>query len=134
MRVRIRWAERTIGHITDIPASSAPREWFRVALATQTLTVASGKPGDHDHYAGAPALPAPASLEEAVTCAAAEGRLLGQRCRVPKVYIPPRGACPPTGAHREEVELPDTGTSPTSCIVIVAFAQHSASQSSVSAT
>ncbi len=49
----------------------------------------------------------------------AEGRILGQRCPVTgKVYVPPRGASPthgvPTG---EEVEVADTGTVTTFCIV-----------------
>ena len=53
----------------------------------------------------------------------AEGRLLGQRCPTcQKVYIPPRSACPADGTPTaEEVELPDTGTVTTFCIVNVPF-------------
>ena len=53
----------------------------------------------------------------------AAGRLLGQRCRVcGKVYIPPRGACPTDGVPTtDEVELPDTGTVTTFCVVNVPY-------------
>ena len=53
----------------------------------------------------------------------AERRLLGQRCGVcGKVYVPPRGTCPADGVPtREEVELPDTGTVTTFCVVNVAY-------------
>jgi len=49
----------------------------------------------------------------------AEGRILGQRCpSCGKVYVPPRGACPPCGvATRDEVEIPGKGTVTTFCIV-----------------
>lgn len=52
-----------------------------------------------------------------------EGRLIGQRCPVcEKVYIPPRGSCPTDGVPiTDEVELPDTGTVTTFCIVNVPF-------------
>ena len=52
-----------------------------------------------------------------------EGRILGRRCPAcQKVYVPPRGACPtcavPPG---DEVEVKDTGTVTTFCIVNVPF-------------
>lgn len=49
----------------------------------------------------------------------AEGRILGQRCPVTgKVYVPPRGASPTHGVPtEEEVEVRDTGTVTTFCIV-----------------
>jgi uncharacterized OB-fold protein len=52
-----------------------------------------------------------------------EGRILGRRCAgCHKVYVPPRGACPtcalPAG---DEVEVRDTGTVTTFCIVNVPF-------------
>ena len=49
----------------------------------------------------------------------ARGRILGQRCQqCGKVYVPPRGCCPTCGLPTaEEVELPDTGTITTFCIV-----------------
>jgi hypothetical protein len=55
--------------------------------------------------------------------AVADGRIVGQRCPVcHKVYVPPRGSCPTDGvATTDEVELPDTGTITTFCIVRVPF-------------
>ena len=53
----------------------------------------------------------------------AEHRLLGQRCGVcGQVYVPPRGTCPADGVPtQEEVELPDTGTVTTFCVVNVGY-------------
>ncbi len=51
----------------------------------------------------------------------AEGQLVGQRCpSCRKVYVPPRGACARCGvATVEEVEVADTGTVTTFCVVRV---------------
>ncbi len=53
----------------------------------------------------------------------AEGRIVGQRCPAcGKVYVPPRSACPSDGTPTaEEVELSQTGTVTTFCIVNVPF-------------
>ena len=50
-------------------------------------------------------------------------RLLGQRCGVcGQVYVPPRGICPADGVPtQEEVELPETGTVTTFCVVNVGY-------------
>jgi uncharacterized OB-fold protein len=55
--------------------------------------------------------------------ALAEGKILGQRCpSCGKVYVPPRGACPTCGVPTAtDVELPDTGTVTTFCVVNVPF-------------
>jgi uncharacterized OB-fold protein len=55
--------------------------------------------------------------------AIAEGRIVGQRCPVCKqIYVPPRGSCPTDGVPTtDEVELPDTGTVTTFCVVRVPF-------------
>lgn len=52
-----------------------------------------------------------------------EGVFVGQRCpRCKKVYVPPRGSCPTDGVPTtEDVELPDTGTVTTFCVVNVPF-------------
>jgi uncharacterized OB-fold protein len=52
-----------------------------------------------------------------------EGRIRGQRCPAcGRVYCPPRGACPTDGVPtEEEVELPDTGTVTTFCVVNIRF-------------
>jgi len=48
-----------------------------------------------------------------------DGRLVGQRCpSCQQVYIPPRRSCPADGVPcTDEVELPDSGTVTTFCIV-----------------
>jgi uncharacterized OB-fold protein len=53
----------------------------------------------------------------------AEGRLTGRRCGgCGQVYMPPRGTCPADGVPMtEEVELPDTGTVTTFCVVNVGY-------------
>ncbi len=53
----------------------------------------------------------------------AEKRILGERCPVcHKVYVPPRGSCPTDGIPTsEQVELPQTGTVTTFCVVNLQF-------------
>lgn len=123
MRVRVRWAELCVGHINDIACfepsdsaaviPSAPSELVDpVTMVTMVTTPI------YLHYQHS------ASLEESrYLRGLAQGRLLGQRCPVcEKVYIPPRGACPTDGVPtEEEIELPDTGTVTTFCIVNVPF-------------
>ncbi|MDT7633800.1 MAG: uncharacterized protein QOI50_5730 [Pseudonocardiales bacterium] len=128
MRVRIRWAEQTVGHITDIacfepldnPVSGDGRDGdhrhSRPPTSENPVTMITAPV--HLHYRHS------ASLEESRYLRGLEqGRLLGQRCpECGKVYIPPRGACPTDGVPtEEEVELPDTGTVTTFCIVNVPF-------------
>ena len=57
----------------------------------------------------------------------ARGIFLGQRCPVcRKVYVPSRGTCPTDGvATTEDVELANSGTVTTYCIVNVPFAGQS---------
>jgi len=54
----------------------------------------------------------------------ARGVFVGQRCPVcGKVYVPPRGSCPTDGVPTtEDVELANTGTVTTFCVVNVPFA------------
>ncbi|MQA07113.1 MAG: DNA-binding protein [Pseudonocardiaceae bacterium] len=119
MRVRVCWAERPVGHITDIacfepangPASEQPAAEPGEPVTMMTAPV-------HLRYQHS------VSAEESrYLRGLAEGRLLGQRCPVcGKVYIPPRGACPTDGVPTEgEVELPDRGVITTFCIVNVPF-------------
>ena len=56
-----------------------------------------------------------------------EGKFIGQRCpKCKKVYMPSRGSCPTDGVPTDEiVELPNTGTMTTYCIVNVPFAGQS---------
>jgi hypothetical protein len=57
----------------------------------------------------------------------AEGKFIGQRCPVcRKVYVPSRGSCPVDGVPTDEViELANTGTVTTYCVVNVPFAGQS---------
>ncbi|WP_109506139.1 Zn-ribbon domain-containing OB-fold protein [Nocardioides speluncae] len=126
MRVRVRWADERAGAITDIacfePSHAPPVE--EVAQQPSRNQGAGGEPVtgvvtpvalDYT-YAASPE-------ESAFYRALADGRVVGQRCPVcRKVYVPPRGACPVDGVPTtEEVELPDTGTVTTFCIVNVPF-------------
>ena len=123
MRVRARWAARTVGHIRDIacfepcPAGPArptgpakpPESQEPVAMITTPVRLHyehTASPGESEFLRGL-----------------AAGRLLGQRCPAcGKVYIPPRAACPTDGVPTAaEVELPDTGTVTTFCVVNVPF-------------
>lgn len=53
----------------------------------------------------------------------ADGKIMGERCPVcAKVYVPSRGACPTDGVPTEEpVELANTGTITSFCVVNVQF-------------
>jgi uncharacterized OB-fold protein len=122
MRVRARWALSTAGDIHDIvcfePCGEAARETpdrdaqhqdAPVNMITTPVRLS------YEHTAS--------SGESEFLRALAEGRLVGQRCPVcGKVYIPPRAACPTDGVPTtDDVELPDTGTVTTFCVVNVPF-------------
>lgn len=121
MRVRVRWAAERVGHINDIACFEplAPGE-----ADAPAAPVASGEPVtgvvttvslDYN-YAASP--------EESLFYRGLnEGRIMGQRCPTcQKVYVPPRSACPSDGTPtEEEVELSQTGTITTFCIVNVPF-------------
>lgn len=122
MRVRVRWAPDPVGSIRDI-------ECF------EPLDAAAPEPGDTPTASTRPVtmVTTPIHLSYRHTVSPEEsrylrglatGRLLGQRCPAcGKVYLPPRGACPTDGVPTvEEVEVADTGTVTTFCIVNVPFA------------
>ena len=119
LRVRARWAEETTGAITDI-------RWFEPADSAPTTTP-DGDTGDEVTGIVSPVhltYDFAASPEEsAFFRGLAEGRILGQRCPVcTKVYVPPRGACPVDGVPTtDEVEVADSGTVTTFCIVNVPY-------------
>ena len=120
LRVRPRWAERPAGSIRDIvcfepcdgPVGAAPAGETREVTPGMTITpvrlhyVHTASPGETAYLRGL-----------------AERRLLGQRCGVcGQVYVPPRGTCPADGVPTsEEVELPESGTVTTFCIVNVGY-------------
>ena len=120
LRVRPRWAASRVGSIRDIacfepcdrPAASAGDEAGAAGTVTGTITpvrlsyMHTASPGESAYLRGL-----------------ADHRLLGQRCGVcGQVYVPPRGTCPADGVPtQEEVELPDTGTVTTFCVVNVGY-------------
>ena len=122
LRVRARWAANRVGSIRDIacfepcdtpgPATSAGGEASTAGPVTGTITpvrlsyMHTASPGESAYLRGL-----------------ADRRLLGQRCGVcGQVYVPPRGTCPADGVPtQEEVELPDTGTVTTFCVVNVGY-------------
>jgi uncharacterized OB-fold protein len=123
MRVKGRWAEETVGAITDI-ACFEP-----ISAGNRATSDSSSTDADAEAVTGivSPvrlAYDYAASPEESKFFRGlAEGRILGQRCPTcQKVYVPPRGACPVDGVPTtDEVELPDKGTITTYCIVNVPF-------------
>ncbi len=141
-RVRARWAASPAGHISDIACfDPCPAEPARPAGAAQPETV----PPETVPPETVPPETVPPETVQPVTMITtpvqlhyehtaspgeseflrglAAGRLLGQRCPAcGKVYVPPRAACPTDGIPTaEEVELPDTGTVTTFCVVNVPF-------------
>ena len=120
MRVRVRWAAERTGAITDIecyePAALPEREAPTAAGTSDPVTgIVVPVSLDYD-YAASP--------EESLFYRGLnEGRIMGQRCPTcQKVYVPPRPACPVDGVPTaEEVELGQTGTVTTFCIVNVPF-------------
>ena len=130
MRVRARWADSPAGHISDIACFDP--------CGKTGLPGASPPPAGHAAVPDSPAVPqvtmitTPVRLHYQHTAGAGEsrflrglaaGRLLGERCPAcGKVYVPPRGACPADGVPTvEEVELADTGTVTTFCVVNVPY-------------
>jgi uncharacterized OB-fold protein len=126
MRVRPRWADATVGHISDIacfepadgpaPAAGAAAAGQAPAQPPEPVTMITTPIRlDYEHTTS--------PAESTYLHGLAAGRLLGQRCPAcHKVYIPPRGACPTDGIPTtDEVELPDTGTVTTFCVVNVPY-------------
>jgi uncharacterized OB-fold protein len=127
MRVRVRWAEERVGAITDI----ACFEPLHPEVEERGAPPTSG--GTTDPVTGpVTSIVTPVSLdyryaaspeESAFYRGLHEGRIVGQRCPAcRKVYVPPRSACPADGTPTsEEVEVAQTGTITTFCIVNVPF-------------
>ncbi len=133
MRVRVRWAEERVGAITDI-ACWEPDGADGPGVSTSSTTGAEGSGASTSSTTGADVtgvitpvdldyLYAASGEESAFYRGLAQGRILGQRCpSCGKVYVPPRSACPTDGTPTtDEVELSDTGTVTTFCIVNVPF-------------
>jgi uncharacterized protein len=119
MRVQVRWAEERVGAITDIacfePATDSGPTGVEAVGDNPVTGVIT--PVSLDYlYAASPE-------ESAFYRGLNEGRIVGQRCpSCQKVYVPPRSACPSDGTPTaEEVEVSQTGTITTFCIVNVPF-------------
>jgi uncharacterized protein len=120
MRVRPRWRAETVGHVADIeafePDAGEPQGVERPDVPRPDVTVMAAPIRiELDVGAGV----APSRFLRGLMA----GKLRGQRCPVcQKVYLPPRGSCPTDGvATEEEIELADTGTVTTFCVVNIAF-------------
>ncbi|NGO69913.1 Zn-ribbon domain-containing OB-fold protein [Streptomyces boncukensis] len=134
-RVRIRWAGRRTGAVTDIACFEPDTESDAGSAGER-----AGEPGADRADAPWPrphaaafadpvtAVTLPARLEYTHTPgraqtrflhALAERRILGERCPgCRKVYVPPRGACPTCGvATAEQAEVGPAGTVTTFCVV-----------------
>jgi uncharacterized OB-fold protein len=132
MRVRPRWAAEPAGSITDIACFELAGDdgsGERTAAVTDEYVPHSAQ---DDDAAAARMIITPirlryqhsASAEESrYLRALAAGKIIGQRCPAcGKVYVPPRGACPTCGVPTQtDVQLPDTGTVTTFCVVNVPF-------------
>ena len=133
MRVRARWAASPAGHIGDIacfdPCPEAGPAGLPEAEQPETVQPETVQPAGQEPVA---MVTTPVRLHYEHTASPGEseflrglaaGRLLGQRCPAcGKVYVPPRAACPTDGVPTAgEVELPDTGTVTTFCVVNVPF-------------
>ena len=119
MRVQVRWAEERVGAITDIEAFEPLTDGGSGVSTGSTDDAVTGviTPVSLDYlYAASPE-------ESAFYRGLNEGRIVGQRCPAcQKVYVPPRSACPADGTPTaEEVEVAQTGTITTFCIVNVPF-------------
>jgi uncharacterized OB-fold protein len=148
MRVRARWAASPAGHIRDIAcfepcndagpgglAETAQPETAQMETAQlEAGQLEAGQPETGQTVGHEPVamVTTPVRLHYEHTASPgeseflrglADGRLLGQRCPAcGKVYIPPRAACPTDGVPTAgKVELPDTGTVTTFCVVNVPF-------------
>jgi uncharacterized OB-fold protein len=119
MRVRIRWAARRTGAITDI-----------ACFEPDGSPAGDAEPAPHDGEFADPVtgITAPARLDYTYAPGRAQSRYLraladhktiGERCpSCRKVYVPPRGACPTCGVATDtQVEVGPRGTVTTFCIV-----------------
>ena len=121
LRVRPRWSANRVGSVRDIacfepcdgpaPVAARPDGTSQVSAGMIITPVRL-----HYMHTASPG-------ESAYLRGLAEGRLLGQRCGVcGQVYVPPRGTCPADGVPtHDEVELADSGTVTSFCIVNVGY-------------
>ena len=132
MRVRVVWAESPEGSITDIAHFVPAGSGFEARSARTSTSDGDARGSTSASSEPVTGIVVPVELdytyeaspeESAFFRGLAEGKVLGQRCpKCGKVYVPPRSACPVDGvATTDEVELADTGTVTTFCVVNVPF-------------
>ncbi len=126
MRVRVRWAARTVGDIRDIACfdpvtepdggGSGLADPADAGTPAEPVTMLTTPVRLHYEHTASP-------TETSFLRGLADGRLLAQRCPAcGKVYIPPRGACPTDGVPTtDEIELPDKGMVTTFAIINIPF-------------
>jgi uncharacterized OB-fold protein len=116
MRVMPRWAAERVGYVTDLDA------WVPMADGEQPTA-----PDASDEGEPVTGITVPIRLEYEINAGRApskylrgiaEGKLIGQKAvGSDKVYLPPRGSDPTTGAPTEiEVEVSQSGTITTFCV------------------
>jgi uncharacterized protein len=129
LRVRARWSATRTGSIRDI-ACFEPCDAAGTAGAEPAEAEAGSAEGAAGVHPGMTITPVRLHYmhtaspgESAYLRGLADRRILGQRCGVcGQVYVPPRGTCPADGVPtHEEVELPESGTVTTFCIVNVGY-------------
>lgn len=118
-RVRVHWADETVGAITDIAyfvpgseeeaADSAPSDKDPVTMIVTPVSLTIQHTASHE--------------ESAYLRAIAQGKLIGARTgEHGKVYFPPHGADPATGLPTTEfVDLADKGIVTTFAIINIPF-------------
>ncbi len=119
MRVMPRWASERVGYVTDLEA------WVPMSDGEAPTAAPANTAETSDEPVTGIAVPIRLEYEINAGVAAskylrgmAEGRILGQRAvDSDKVYVPPRGSDPTTGAPTEiEVEVGPNGTVTTFCV------------------
>lgn len=125
MRVHARWRAARTGRIDDIVAF-APGDSPRVVPGDENEPFADGAPVIITTPITTEITHSATEAESAYLAALKQGKLLGSRIGsgvdAGRVYFPPRATSPADGAPAtEEVELPDTGTVTTFCVVNVPF-------------
>ena len=117
MRVMPRWADERVGYVTDLNA------WIPMSDGEAPTAPPSGD----DNSEPVTGITVPIRLEYEINAGVAaskylrgmaEGRIIGQKAvGSDKVYVPPRGSDPTTGAPTEiEVEVGPNGTVTTFCV------------------
>ena len=114
LRVMPRWAPERVGYVTDleawVPESTAPDQPGPMAGGEPVTGITVPIRLEYEINAGV----APSKYLRGM----AEGKLMGQKAvGSDKVYLPPRGSDPTSGAPTEiEVEVSQNGTVTTYCI------------------